>query len=48
MREKGARPDEMDLLAGFPDRFQDAPQTDKNMCGVRSADKTAPPTRIAS
>ena len=48
MREKGAQPDEMGLLAGLPDRFQEAPQTDKNTCGVRSADKTAPPTRVTS
>ena len=43
MREHGASPGEMALLAGLPDRFQDAPQTDKNMCGVRSAGETALP-----
>jgi len=35
MREKGASAGEMTFLAGLPDRFQEASQTDKNMCSVR-------------
>jgi len=42
MREKGARPDEMGLLAGLPDRFHDSLQIDLKTCSVRFADKTAP------
>ena len=48
LREKGARPDEMGLLAGLPDRFHDGPQIDLNTCSARSADKTARPTGVAS
>jgi hypothetical protein len=47
MREKGARPDEMGLLAGLPDRFHDGPQIDLNTCSTRSAGKTAPPDGAA-
>jgi hypothetical protein len=48
MRENGARPDEMVLLARLPDRFQDARQIDLNTCSVRSAGKTALPTGVTS
>ena len=37
MRQKGVRPDEMGLLAGLPDRFQDGPRIDLDTCGAYSA-----------
>jgi hypothetical protein len=47
MRQKGALPAEVGLLAGLPDRFCDGPQIDLNTCSVRFAGKTALPDGAA-